>query len=441
VPWKPVSQKRSRIHQSSRDYPIHFLSQKFNQIRSRKLFRLDHNLGKFLEILYLLLIAPWVLPTVLLIRCLRPWRIIRLSFFPSDGIGHFVLDAGIHWSMRQQQSSRQYLDLYYFNGSQISNAFWGKMVRRNFSVYPWWLLRPLDLWNRVLPGGDIHRLPPPIVTTRSHDIHGWLDKSHGNMSFLPEEDAQAKAWLQRQGWHEGEPFVCLLVRDAAYRGQQGGDQDFRNSDIATYVVAAEWLAEQDVWVLRMGKQMAKPMPTNHHHIIDYAFHPKKSDFLDIWLFAHCDLCISTGSGAECISNVYCRPQLVLNYTPLTALVSWGAAMYLPKTLVWKNSGVPLTLREYLNNVPEMAQVKTGFFAQAGIRIIDLTPEQILEAVQERWYRLQGNWVDTEADRKRNNRFWKILREYSTFNKYHGWIHPECRVGATWLRSMGDDFLA
>ena len=45
----------------------------------------------------------------------------------------------------------------------------------------------------------------------------------------------------------------------------------------------EWLADQGVWVLRMGKIMERPIPTEHPRIVDYAFEPNKSDFLDIWL--------------------------------------------------------------------------------------------------------------------------------------------------------------
>ncbi|MFM7448812.1 MAG: hypothetical protein ACKO24_09460, partial [Leptolyngbyaceae cyanobacterium] len=82
----------------------------------------------------------------------------------------------------------------------------------------------------------------------------------------------------------------------------------------------------------------------------------------------------------------------------------------------------------------------------GIQVIDLTPEQILAAVQERWQRIQGTWVDTEADRDRHHRFWEILKSHPNFDKtrnwqYPEWIHPDSRVGTSWLRSLGDAFLA
>jgi len=419
------------------------LSKHFNELSSGGCPVLARKLKTLFSLLlrriFLLLHGFWAIPGVLVIRCLSPWRIIRLGSIRSERIGHFVADAGQQWAM--QQPSQQYLDLYWIQ-EPTCNEFWAKMVKRNFQVYPW--VRPLDIWNRILPGGSHHYRP--TTTTDSRDIYGWLEKTQAKLQFLPEEDEQAKAWLRHQGWQDGEPFVCLLVRDSAYLNTDpmhklvnpgGWDyHNYRDSDIATYVPAAEWLAEQGVWVFRMGKLMAKPIPSNHPLIIDYAFHPEKSDFLDIWLFAHCDLCISTGSGPDMVSDVYRLPLLLLNFAPLRNLFSWSNAMHLPKKLVWQSSDLPLNWGEHLDHSYYM----TDDYAKSGIKIIDLTPEEILLAVQERWQRIQGTWLDTPEDIKRHTRFWNILQSHSDYDKYQSLIHPEARIGSTWLRAMGDKFL-
>jgi putative glycosyltransferase (TIGR04372 family) len=404
-----------------------------------------------LEYLVVLICGIWAIPAVLLIRCLRPWRVIRFGRFPSSRIGDFVVEVCQMYAISQQQSKMS-LDLYWFKYKPICNYFLATLVRRNFHVSPWF--RPLDQWNQILPGGAMHNISIPTRPGRGGS-HGWLEQTQAKMSFYPQENARAKDWLRKQGWQEGDQFVCLLVRDSSYMNHfpcQNTDPpqheegvlydpkvgygwhhlDYRDSDIATYVPAAEWLADQGVWVLRMGKVMAKPIPSSHHRIIDYAFHPDRSDFLDIWLFAHCDLCIGTGSGPDCISAMYGRPLLYLNFGPLRDLVSWSNAMHLFKTLVWQASGIPLNLREQYNC--------NEYRDRNIIKIIDLTPEEILAAVHERWQRLQGTWVDTEGDLKRHNRFWEILKTCPDFRIEHRWIHPESRCGAIWLRSKGDDFL-
>ena len=108
-------------------------------------------------------------------------------------------------------------------------------------------------------------------------------------------------------------------------------------------------------------------------------------------------------------------------------------MHLPKTLVWQATGLPLNLREQLNctSAEDHNSIK--------IKNIDLSPEVILAAVQERWERFQGSWVDTEDDIKRYQQFWEILKSHPDFHKFHNWIHPESRAGAIWLRSKDDDY--
>lgn len=379
----------------------------------------------------------WSIPVVLVIRCLRPWRIIRLGSIRSERIGHFVADAGQQWAMQQQQS-QPYLDLYWIQ-EPTCNEFWAKMVKRNFKVYSW--VRPLDVWNRILPGGAVH--DRPTSTTASRDIYGWLEKNQAKLQFMPEEDKQAKAWLRRQGWQDGEPFVCLLVRDSAYlnrdtllKGNDWNYHNYRDSDIAAYVLAAEWLAEQGVWVLRMGKIMANPIPSNHPRVIDYAFHPEKSDFLDIWLFAHCSLCITTGSGPDMVSDIYRRPLLPINFLPLKNLWSWSDALHVSKHLVWRRNKQHLTWQEHLDH----SYHYTEQYEQAGIEVIDLSPDEILLAVQEAWLTLQGNWVESDGNAVRQARFWQILCSDPQSDSLHGWIHPRSRVGDAWLKQMGREFL-
>jgi putative glycosyltransferase (TIGR04372 family) len=424
------------------------LTRHFLEIRSGGLPVLRFKIVAILKNLFIVLSGIWAVPVVLVVRCISPWRLIRFGSITCSRIGPFVTEAGLKWALHQMQEKKT-LDLYWFD-KQISNEFWAAMVRRNFHIHPW--VCPLDFWSQVIPGGSRHAIPAEM-TTSSNDMHGWIEKTKAHMDFLPDEDAKARAWLRKQGWKDNEPFVCLLVRDSSYMDSFGQNTDmspgcnarydpkygygwrhldYRDSDIATYVPAAEWLADQGIWVLRMGKIMAKSIPCTHPRIIDYAFHPEKCDFLDIWLFAHCDLCISTGTGPDMISAIYRRPILYVNYSLLFRLLSWSNSMTVPKNMAWLSSGVFLNLREHLN-------FNTNYPERVGIRMIDLTPEEILAAVQERWQRVKGTWVDTDDDLMRQYQFWEIFRAHPDFHRFHDFIHPEARCGALWLRSMGDAF--
>ncbi|BAZ91325.1 hypothetical protein NIES932_28320 [Raphidiopsis curvata NIES-932] len=387
----------------------------------------------------LLIIDLWAIPFVILARLIRPWYLIRFGNITNERIGHFAADAGSHYARRVLASSRT-IDLYWIPKEQSCNDFFDKLVRRNFTTSP--LVRSLYRCNLLIPFGAIHHLPS--TTSASRDLEGILEKSPSMLPFLPSEDLAAQEWLEKQGWQKGDAFACLSVRDSAYlnnsplhSGFDWNYHNYRDSDIATYVKAAEWLADQGVWVLRMGKIMKKPIPTAHPRIIDYAFHPEKSDFLDIWLFAHCSLCISTGSGPDMISDIYRCPMLFVNYLPMRNLVSWSDVLHVPKHLMWRSNQQYLTWKEHLEN----SHYDTEQYDQAGIEINDLSPDEILLAVREAWLTLQGDWVESEGNAVRQARFWEVLRSHPDFNLFHGWIHPRSRAGDYWLNQMGDAFLS
>jgi len=371
----------------------------------------------------------WSIPVVLLIRLIRPIVIVRLGTFFSNRIGHFVADSA-HQFVKQDTNI---IELYWLDNSTC-NKQWSKMVKRNLPVY-WWV-KYVDIWNKYLPGGDIHSRP--LSVNDSRDLYGLLDKHQGEMlKFIPEEEKKAKEWLKKQGWRDGDSFVCLLVRDSEYLDSENVDPEqnwdyhsFRNSDVNTYVEAMEWLSEQGVWVIRMGKVMSKRISTKNSRIVDYAFCPNRNDLLDIWLFANCNLCISTGSGIDYVSDVYRKPLLFLNYLPLNDMVSWSNSINYPKHLKWSDSDNLLTLKECL----EHQFCSTKEYEEAGIDIIDLTSIEIKLVVQECWARLEDSFVETYNDINQQNQFWKTMRESTLFKKQHDFIHPKARLASTFMRN-------
>jgi putative glycosyltransferase (TIGR04372 family) len=250
----------------------------------------------------------------------------------------------------------------------------------------------------------------------------------------------------RKGWSDGEPFVCLLVRDDEYlahgslhgngnpRAYEGWSyHNYRNSDIDTYLPAIGWLAAQGVWVIRMGKLMAKPLPTGIDHVVDYSFDPGKSDLLDIWLLANCTGCISTATGPDQISLIFERATLFVNALPLSHLSSSAKAIWVPKPLRWRDSGQPLSITEHLTH----GFTRSVEYNNAGIDILDMTSSEITSAVQEFWERITETWLDVHDDLDRQAHFWDVLMRWPLYPNLHSARHPEARVGSAWLRTLDE----
>jgi putative glycosyltransferase (TIGR04372 family) len=373
----------------------------------------------------------WAIPCVFIIRLIRPIVLIRVGTFFSARIGHFAMDAGMIWSEHQYHNYKV-VDLYWID-EPVSNIQWKKMIERNLYVSP--LFSHLGRWNRLIPGGDCHYRQHS--DTASRDIYGILENSKEQFDFLPEEVDDSKLWLKKHGWKEGDKFVCLQVRDSAYLGSEEWHSQYnwdyhsyRNSDIDSYSLAINWLVEQGIWVLRMGKKVHKNIPVKHPKIIDYPFSPNKKDLLDIWLFANCDLCISTATGPDLISSVYRRPILLVNYLPLIDIYSWGNVLGYPKNLIWKISKKSLTLNEHL----KYRFGHTDKYEESGIEVINLSPNEILNTVKECWGRLDGTYMVTENDVNNQEVFWKKLLSHENSKGYHCFIHKEARISATFLNN-------
>ena len=378
----------------------------------------------------------WAIPAVIIMRVLRPFVLVRVGSLNSARIGHFVADGAEHLARIQQQPTNT-VDWFWLG--KTSNSQWERMIRRTLPVHSWaWYLY---WWNMVIPGGSAHTRPNSY--TLSRDVEGLYARYDVQIPFLPSESEEALTWLRNKGWSDGEPFVCLLVRDAEFLAndpmygtvRQRANLDwsyhnYRDSDIETYLPAVKWLAEQGVWVIRMGKLMAKRIPDGMDHVIDYAFDAGKSDLLDIWLFANCDGCISTATGPDAISAAYGKPLLFVNALPLGISTSWSRSIWVPKTLRWAETGQILSVREHLLN----SWLTTNEYDRAGIVIENLSSDEIRSAVQEFWRRYSGSWDEAREDQQKQDDYRNMFLDWPEFSRFNGWLHPEARVGTAWLRS-------
>lgn len=373
---------------------------------------------------------PIAFVAVLIVRMMRPLVLIRFGLVRSDAMGHSAFDPEWYLSEREIENG-QSLDYFYFQRVKSPNEQWETMVRRNLRIRSF--ARYLDTVNRALPGGKPHHKSPSDC--KSRDLKGYFARTDPHILFVDEENLMGLEYLKKIGMQREEKFVCLLVRDSAYKdkwqnwkGRTWSYHDYRDSDIDNYEEAALALAHKGYWVLRMGKTVKKPFRARHPRIVDYATTPHRSDFLDVWLMANCHFTISTGTGLDSVSDAFRRPVVYANFDLLTHVVSWNPAVTVPKKLIWIETGKRLTLKEQLAH----SYMRSQDYKKMNIEVRDRTPDEITAAVLEMESRISGTWNDIEEDVQLQKKIFEIIVLMTKRRNLHGIIHPQARFGKAFL---------
>jgi putative glycosyltransferase (TIGR04372 family) len=381
----------------------------------------------------------WAVPASLLICAIRAWRQFQFVEIPNNRIGHFVAESVERFNNHLVLQSRVHY-VYYFEGRVSCNSFWELLVRRTIPIHGR-SCRHIVFWLKLIPSGRLHIAP-------SVNIFGRLpledSASSSQFEFSDLEDGQGLRWLKEHGWNSKDPIVCLIVRDAAYLANDpshgGGKRSaakawsyhsYRDSDIDDYVQGIQWLLDQGVFVIRMGKLAEKKVLLENPSFLDYPFLSDRSDFLDVWLFAKASATISTGTGPDIISNYYHKPVLYLNFLPLSRIHSWAFSTTTPKNLYDKTSGRPLNLIEYLT----IKFMSSESYELGGINIVDLSSEQISCSIKEFWRVIQPDYLPVGEEIHIQTSFWSELKKITGNENLHQFINPKARISETWMREI------
>lgn len=352
-----------------------------------------------------LLLLPFALVYVGLLLLLS--RVIRVNIHPiiNDRLGHFAFNTEISVlrirALKKRSKSRN-LDIGCATSIKSCNLALEKMWKRefNFKTGEWgWLLN--DISKR---------------TKRSHfyqestreDKFG-LFNSHSLLHFTSDEERIGEEFLLRNNISKHDKILCLNVRDSAFlskseplnwsKSRDWSYHDYRNSEINTYVAAAETLADMGYTVFRMGAIVKESFVSKHPRIIDYATNGMRTEFLDIFLGAHCTFCVSTGSGWDDIPIIFRRPTMFVNFLPIFSPSSHTLPITIfPKILVDRNTNVELNLMKALSrNVAD--SLLTAQYASAGVALRDMNSDELVEAVTEMAARVEGSFVETPEQKQ------------------------------------------
>lgn len=347
-----------------------------------------------------------------------------------DRIGHLALETEMfYWKTKDPDFNRDN-NIYIGFGYQLpaSNRQLLKMYQRKIPIINSMLFEKLMLLTFFRKSKYVY-----IPCFSSIDfLTGIINRQQGpTISFNHDEQAKGGKILGEMGIGEKDWFVCFFARDHAYLGPGSEHHDHRNSNIDSYLLAAEYIADQGGYAIRMGAKVDKPLSSKKSaRIIDYAI-DFRSDFMDIYLLAHCKFMLGANSGIACVPAIFGVPVANANVLPIALGTFGNKALYIHKKLRQVETGKYLTFPEIFNsNLATLEFMKD--YKNAGVEFIDNSPEEILELTKEMLARVNGK--DNELSREE-----MLLRE-----RYNGYIKPEhpsydspAKIAVSFLRTNVD----
>ena len=330
-------------------------------------------------------------------------RVIRVNVHPiiNSRFGHFTINTELSIlkiKERKNYNNKYEINLFCATSDKSCNTALEKMWRRDINLHfgDWGYL--LNDISKRLKSTDFYQESTAI------DEKGRLIDFPPSLKFSKSELTLGDEFLSKCNISDGEKIVCLNVRDSSFlanspalswsKNRDWSYHNYRDSDINTYVVAAESLADMGYTVFRMGAIVEKPLISKHPRVIDYATNGMRTEFLDIFLGANCTFCVSTGTGWDCIPQIFRRPSLYVNFVPIFAhaCVVRDLLIY-PKILQDNSTSDDLRLAEIIErNVHGSGY--SAEYSDAGVAIRDMKSDELVAAVTEMAQRIEGTFVET-----------------------------------------------
>ena len=385
------------------------------------------------------------LPFVIFVRLISPIKKITIEYINFSRIGeHHHLDFFL--SKKKIGYYSKNLNLFcqtfsHYIDPQICNSFWYKLWKRYLFIIP---VFPFGLsiyfWHQKLPGKKLNEIPNfhLFLDPEPHEVTNGLGKEKKdklsnilkakdlNLFLKDEELAEGYKLLEKINVTKDSEFVCFQNRDNVYLNTKDKKymklkkwdwsyHDYRNSKIENYILAAKNLAAEGTFAIYTGIGKINSKEKLAKEIIDFRRSEINSDFMDIFLANRCKFYICSDSGISSVPQVFRKPIVYVSFPSIriTGYLHNLHSITIIKKFYSKSKKRLLTFKEILEIENIVGNFGTDKFIKDfnDVEILENSPEEINEAVQEMQQRLNGKWKSLPEDIDFQNKFWQINGMY------------------------------
>lgn len=352
------------------------------------------------------------------IRFASPFRKFKFGRLPSHEIGHYASNIEIHLCEKDAKihgDSKKTAEIWYRNpdyavANQQLDTMWSRVIKISNSP----ITRYADAISRRLPGGSKFS-----ISHHDRDAYGLYGKMQPHIQFSKSESKQGEDFLDSVRHAPGQKFICLVVRDSTFKRDQFvnrdiSQDDYRNNDIDNFKNVAGQLVSDGYLVFRMGAKVERPFEIETPGVFDYAVNGMRTDFLDVYLSANCEIFISTVLGLDSIPEIFRVPRVLTNYIPIANFGKYGSNdLIIPKQYWIKDEARFMSFGEIVASKNALGSCTSSYeYQRAGLTLVENTPEEITSATQELLARKNGTWQTTKEAMTLQQKFWLLYDQLS-----------------------------
>ena len=363
------------------------------------------------------LLVTILIPIIFLIIIIfKPFITIRFMSIISNRIGHFAGNVEIYLCEKDnRKDTRKYYDICFYQ-TLVSNVTLAEMWRKKLNIFPNYFIFPiyftLEFFSKFLKFLKVHIVKNEPIDNR--DYNNYLDNTPPQLKISNKQHITGIKFLKEFGLSKNDKFVCFIVRDDAYLSniypkKNWSYWSYRNYDIDDFILAAEELTKLGYFVFRMGKLTQKKMFTKNKMIIDYSKSPIRNDFLDIYLGANCEFCLTTDVGFDYVPFIFRRP--LASITDPISLIKFSSKKFLNIYSEYYSTKdeKKLSLSEIFDyNVAYFSGTKD--LSQNNIKLLHPNKYQIRDLALDMVNYIKHDFKLSDSDERLQTRFFEIYKK-------------------------------
>ena len=399
----------------------------FAKLLRKKFAGVQQPLGRWIirHVLEFIVLSPAILVTWIYLKSLK-YEVIIVGV-ASSAISSFLAPLEPELRERSMTSFRLRRTIV-LNLSKDANAQIRRMYDEIVKIYgdEKSLLRRIFWWSSKF--GVSATTPAQNLSHRA-----WQDQS-SSVGFSIAENELGEQYLN--SIKVSEKFVCYATRTESYytklieQGVVVKPRSVRNPDERVYLKVASKLADDNLSVIRMGKDLdTKISESEFPGIIDYAT-TSRTDFLDCFLMKNCKFAFVGNTGIVWFRWLFNLPNLHcdvydIRYTQMTSDI------FIFQKVWMRSENRVATISEMLKMRSEYSDERHQ--GRLGVELIKNTADEILSACNEMNSRIDGTWITTPQDEELQQRYLELVVKYSDQPTWRG----GGRVGTQFLRDNQD----